>query len=111
MPGYFFARTTLADLWLDGGVIEKASELLFGPECALTRLYPAREVFHISEIRHWAYLCARTNILLGEPEVAEGYRDMLEEMESDSPAVRRLNEMLDDENSMFARLIAEIKAI
>jgi len=109
MPGYFFARTTLADLWLDDGEIEKAAELLFGPECVLTRLYPGREVFHISEIRHWAYLCARTKILLGEPEVAESYRNMLEEMEPDSQAVRHLNEMLYGENSMFARLFAEVK--
>lgn len=109
MPGYFFARTTLADLWLDEGEIEKAAGLLFGPECVLTRLYPVRDVFHISEIRHWAYLCARAKILLGEPDVAESYRDMLEEMEPGSPAARQLNEMLDGDNSVFVRLLAEMK--
>ena len=46
--------------------------MIFGPELVLTRLYPGREVFHISEIRHWAYLCARIKILQGEPEIARG---------------------------------------
>lgn len=111
MPEYFFARTTLADLWLDEGEIERAAELLFGPDCVLTRLYPGRNVFHISEIRHWFYLCARTKILVGEPGVAEGYRDMLAQLEPDSPPVRHLNEMLDGEDSKLVRILAELKKL
>lgn len=110
-PDYFFARTTLADLWLDAGEVEKAAALLFGPELVLTRLYPGREVFHISEIRHWAYLCGRIKILQGEPEIAEGYRDMLAELEPDSEPVRHLNEMLEGETGMLARLIAGFKKL
>jgi len=111
MPDYFFARTTLADLWLDEGQVEKAAELLFGPDCALTWLYPDRKVFHISEIRHWFYLCGRTKILLGEPGVAEAYRDMLEKLEPDSQPVRHLNEMLEGERSMLTRMLAEFKQL
>lgn len=110
-PDYFFARTTLADLWLDAGEVEKAAALIFGPELVLTRLYPGREVFHISEIRHWAYLCGRIKILQGEPEIAEGYRDMLAELEPDSGPVRHLNEMLEGEMGMLARLISEFKKL
>jgi hypothetical protein len=108
-PGYFFARTTLADLWLDRGEIEKASGLLFVPGHSISTLYPARKVFHISEIRHWAYLSARAKILLGEPEIAVGYRDMLEELEPDSPAVQDLNDMLDGEKSGIMRRLASLR--
>lgn len=111
MPNYFFARTTLADLWLDEGEVEKAAELLFGPGCVLTQLYPGREVFHISEIRHWFYLCGRTKILLGEPEIAKGYRDMLEQLEPDSPTVHHLNVMLEGKDSIFIDLLAKFKKL
>lgn len=107
MPGYFFARTTLADLWLERGEVNKAAGLLFGRDLVLTRLYPDRKVFHISEIRHWCYLCARTKIFLGEPDAAEGYRDMLEQLEPDSPAVHHLNELLEGEGSTFTRLLGD----
>jgi hypothetical protein len=111
MPDYFFARTTLADLWLDEGAIEKAAELLFGPGCVLTQLYPDRKVFHISEIRHWFYLCARAKILLGEPRVAESYRDILEQLEPDSQGVRHLNEMLNGKDSLLTSMLANFKKL
>ncbi len=109
LPGYFFARTTLADLWLDRGEIDKAAGLLFVPGHTISSLYPDRKVFHISEVRHWAYLSARTKILLGEPKVAEGYRDMLEQLEPDSPAVQELNDMLDGEKSDIMRMLANLR--
>ncbi len=111
MPDYFFARTTLAGLWLDAGEVEKAAALIFGPGLVFTQLYPGRKVFHISEIRHWAYLSGRIKILQGEPEIAEGYRDMLAELEPDSEPVRHLNEMLEGETGMLARLIAGFKKL
>jgi hypothetical protein len=109
MPDYFFARTTLADLWLDEGAADKAAELLFAPGCVLTQLYPERKVFHISEVRHWFYLCGRTKILLGEPGVAESYRDLLEQLEPDSQAVRHLNVMLEDESSLLMRVLSKMR--
>jgi hypothetical protein len=111
VPNYFFARTTLADLWLGKGEIEKAAELLFGPGCVLTQLYPDRKVFHISEIRHWLYLCARIKIFLGEPRLAESYRDLLDQLEPDSPSVLHLNEMLEGENSMLLHLNARFRKL
>ena len=108
-PGYFFARTTLADLLLDRGQIDKASGLLFVPGHSIDTLYPGRKVFRISEIRHWAYLSARAKILLGEPEVARGYRDMLEDLEPGSPAVRDLDDMLDGEKAVIMRMLANLR--
>lgn len=109
MPGYFFARTTLADLLLDRGKVDEAAGLLFVPGHSISTLYPTRKVFHISEIRHWAYLSARAKILLGEPEIANSYRDMLEQLEPDSPAVRELNDMLDGEKSDIMRMLANLR--
>jgi hypothetical protein len=63
----------------------------------------------ISEIRHWAYLSARAKIMLGEPEIAKSYRDMLEELEPDSLAVQDLNDMLDGEKSDIIRMLANLR--
>lgn len=109
MPDYFFARTTLADLWLDEGAVEKAAELIFAPGCALTHLYPERKVFHISELRHWFYLSGRIKILLGEAGAAESYRDLLDQMEPDSQAVHHLNLMLERANSPLMRFLAKMR--
>lgn len=109
VPNYFFARTTLADLWLDEGAVDKAAELLFGPGCVLTELYPGRKAFHISEVRHWFYLCGRIKILQGEPGAGEAYRDLLEQLEPDSEAVRHLSEMLEDERTLMMRFLSQFK--
>ena len=109
MPGYFFARTTLADLLLDRARVDEAAALLFVPGYSINTLYPGRKVFHISEVRHWAYLSARAKIMLGEREIAESYRDILEELEPDSPAVRDLNDMLDGEKSEIMRMLANLR--
>jgi len=109
MPNYFFARTTLADLWLGEGEIEKAAELMFGPGCVLTQLYPERKTFHISEVRHWFYLCGRIKILLGEMEAGEAYRDLLRQLEPESEAVEHLSVMLEDEMSMMMSFFSKMK--
>lgn len=111
MPNYLFARTTLSELWLEEGEVEKAAELVFTPGYVFTRLYPDRKVFHISEIRHWFYLCARIKICLGEPEAAKGYRDILAQLEPDSPAVRHLDAMLNAKESMAIRVLSEFKKL
>ncbi len=109
MPDYFFARTTLADLWLDEGAVEKAAELIFATGCVLTHLYPERKVFHISELRHWFYLSGRIKILLGELGAAESYRDLLDQLEPDSQAVRHLNLMLERANSPLMGFLAKMR--
>jgi len=109
LPDYFFARTTLADLWLDEGAVDKAAELIFAPGCVLTHLYPERKVFHISELRHWFYLSGRIKILLGELGAAESYRDLLDQLEPDSEAVRHLNLMLKSDHSLLMRFFGKMR--
>ncbi len=111
MPEYFFARTTLADMLLDLGKAEEAAELLFEQSGVLSRLYPGRKIFHISEIRHWCYLCARTKIFLGEPDAAKGYRNILDQLEPDSPPIHHLDEMLEGEEAIITRLLADFKKL
>ena len=109
MPNYFFSRTTLAELWLDENNVEKANELLFGKGCELSELYPDRKVFHISEIRNWCYICARTKILLGQLRIAKNYRDMLDDLEPDSKSIRHLDSMLTSKDTQLLRLLNEMK--
>ena len=105
MPDYFFSRTTLADLWLDENNVEKANALIFGKGCELSELYPDRKVFHISEIRNWCYICTRVKILLGQPQIAKNYRDMLEDLEPGTKIIRHLDSMLSSENTQLIRLL------
>ena len=111
MPNYFFSRTTLADLWLDEQNVEKANDLLFGEGRNLSQLQPGRKVFHISEIRHWCYICARIKILQGQPQIAKNYRDILEGLEPGSQIIRHLDSMLSSEDTQLLRLFAELKEL
>lgn len=110
-PDYFFARTTLADIYLDDFRIEEAAALMFGEGITLTQLYPNREVFHISEIRHWAYISGRVKVMQGEPEAARSYRKMLHKLEPDSPAVQGLDKLIDGDLGTIITLMARMKEL
>jgi len=111
-PDYFFARLTLTDLYLEDAKIEKADELLFGTRMTLTELYPARSVFHFSEVRTWLYLCAKVKFIQGESEMAENFRHLLEKLEPDADAIRHLNKMMKDEEiGILARLAAGMRKL
>jgi hypothetical protein len=108
-PDYFFARTGLADIWLDQGKFDQAAGLMFGPGKVLTLLYPGRKEFHISEIRHWAYVCCRILISQGNVDGARTYRDLLNQMEPGSRAVESLDQLLDGNAGYFATLLARFR--
>lgn len=108
-PDYFFARTALADLCLGLGEIDRATSLLFDPGTSLAQLYPEREVFHISEIRNWAHSCCRTQLALGNVAAARTFRDLLADLEPDSPSVRRLDQLLDGRGGRLSKLIGSLK--
>lgn len=110
-PDYFFARTTLADIYLDYFRVEEAAELIFGEGPLLTQLYPGRDVFHISEIRHWAFISGRIKVMQGDPDAARGYSKMLNDMEPDSPASHSLDELINGDLGKLASLIAEMKKL
>jgi hypothetical protein len=105
-PNYFFARTTLADIWIAEGKYDRAAALLFGPEHVLTRLYPGRKAFHISEIRHWAYVSGRTLIGQGDMEGARIYRNLLAEIEPHSKAVEMLDLYFTEDLSTLGNLLS-----
>ncbi|WP_395743004.1 tetratricopeptide repeat protein [Prosthecobacter sp.] len=111
MPDYFFARTMLAELWLDRLEVEKAAELMFGPGRLLTKLYPERRVFHVSEIRHWFYLGGRINIFQGEMEAARSHRDILAQVEPESVGVKHLDRLLEGENATMMRALAKMRGL
>jgi hypothetical protein len=108
-PDYFFARTTLAELWLDFSEFDKAAELMFEKNAVLTDLYPGRKVFHITEITHWASLCTRIRLCQDEPESAKEFRDILAEIEPSSPVVKDLDYLLSGGKGLLSRMISSIK--
>jgi hypothetical protein len=110
-PEYFFARITLADILLERGEIEQAAELFFGPGHGITHLNPGRKTFHISEIRHWAFVCARIKLGLGEETIARSYRDLLNEVEPDSPVLRQLDSMLNGTHAMMFKAMANMRRL
>lgn len=93
-PEYYFARTGLAELYLKDGRVEEAAALILGPANTLQELYPGQKVFHISEFRHWALLSAKIFLQKGEQEAATSYRNLLDQMEPNSPAVQHLDRLL-----------------
>lgn len=110
-PKYFFARTTFAELLAENDYVEKAAALMFGEEVSLTRLNPGRKLYHISEIRHWALVCAKIKIHQGELTAARSYRDLLDELEPDSRAVEHLDGLLESDLAMLSKLMANIRDI
>lgn len=110
-PDYFFARTALADIWLSQGKFDQAAGLMFGPGKVLTLLYPGRKEFHISEIRHWAYVCCRILIAQGNVDSARTYRDLLNQLEPGSRSVESLDQLLDGKAAYFAKLLAGFRSV
>lgn len=105
-PDYLFGRTTYAEFLLEQDRLDEAEELMMGPGIFFTTLYPNRDVFHVSEVRHWAYLCARIKILRGDPDTARTYRDMIDKLEPDSDVVAHLDSLLDGEFALLSKWLA-----
>ncbi len=93
-PEYYFARTGLAEMHLREGRVEEAASLMLGQANTLQALYPGQKVFHISEVRHWALLCGQILLKTGEIEAAHSYRNLLHQMEPNSPAVQHLDRLM-----------------
>lgn len=110
MPDYFFARTNLAAVRLNQGRAEEAADLILRPECLPNRLEPERKLWHISEIRHWLYLCAKIKIMQGDPDGALSYRDLLAQLEPGCAAVEDLNDLLEGNYAYMTRLLTCLKS-
>lgn len=110
-PDYFFARTTLAELALDANDIETAERLLTGDGVALTTLYPGRKVFHISEVRHWFFVCGKLQLLKGNVEGARAHRDLLAKVEPNSLAVQELDRLMAPKNVGMLQILGALRRL
>ena len=80
---------------------EEALGLGEHPEC----LVPGRTLYHISEVRHYFYLCGRFHLLSRNPDAARSCLKVLRDLESDSPAALHLAKLCDHpERSLLACL-------
>lgn len=81
-PDYLFGKITLANQYIEDGLIEKVPDVL-GPDLELRSLYPEREIFHFVEIL--AYNLSVTNYFLAcdEPKRAQERIEIMEDIDPD----------------------------
>jgi hypothetical protein len=110
-PGYIFGRTTLAEMLLEKGELDEADGIMGGPGAALPFVYPDRKKFHISEVRHWFFIQGKLHVFQDRVESAKSCRDLLHQLEPNSPAVKELDRLLNDENLMMIQLLAGFRRL
>lgn len=93
-PGYLFAQTDKANLYLDNGDTEKAIEVLKG-SYSLKQLYPERDVFHVSEVRALEDVLVRYYCMKQEVKQAEIHLGIMEKVfEEDDPLLQSAKDMV-----------------
>lgn len=113
-PDYIFARTSLADLALENFDIDTAVDLIQPDTETLKSLYPNREKFHISEVRHWHLLVGKIALLRGNLNQTRQCRDLLRHLEPNSPAAAELERLLNGNTETWqakARLMSQFKKL
>lgn len=93
-PDYIFARTSLADMALEVFDLDTAIDLIQPDTETLKSLFPNREKFHISEVRHWHLLMGKIALLRGDLPQTRQCRDLLRHLEPNSPAAAELERLL-----------------
>ena len=92
-PDYLFARLNYAELCRLQGDYEQIAEI-FEHKFDLKLLYPRRKRFHISEVANFMGLIGVYFFETGQPDVAERYYEMLEQIAPDYPMTRLLQSKL-----------------
>ncbi len=110
-PDYLFGRMSLCHLRLDEGDVAGAEQLLFERGDTLPAVCPNVTMFHISEVRHWHYLCARIHLAHGRVSEARELRDFLQELEPDADVIADLDRRLKPGSSKEDRLIAALRKL
>ncbi len=109
-PDYLFARTTLAELLLETGDIDKAERLLGGTAAMLpSAVWPDRKLFHGSEVRHWLFLHGKLCLCKGDINGARICSDALHKLETRSTAAKELDRLLQPDNSSSYQLLGGLR--
>jgi hypothetical protein len=105
-PDYLFSRLTLVELLIEDAHLVAAEELLYQDGRSLPEINPDRPVFHGTEYRLWNIACSTLEIAKGNLEKAQIYRDILSDLEPNSPHLAQL-----DEELAYARIKAKLSGI
>jgi len=81
-PEYLFALVNHCVPLLDGGQVQRVTEILNG-RYDLQQLYPHRNVFHISEALGFYYMMVMYYVKLGKPKPAESLARVMEQLDPD----------------------------
>lgn len=92
-PAYLFGRISYAHDCLRQGKPEKVPELFDG-NYELSLLYPRRKLFHISEVLGFNTVIAWYFHAQGEPDRAEVYYGMMQQLEPGHPNTRFVKQLL-----------------
>ena len=92
-PTYLFAKINLAEFCLQRDEYDKIPEI-FDDKYDLQMLYPNRKKFHISEFVNFMGIMGLYFVGVDQREIAERYNEMLQEVASDYPMAKRLNQAL-----------------
>ncbi len=92
-PKYLFARINQAQLLLAKGEYNKIPAL-FEHKYDLQSLYPNRRRFHISEVVNFMGIMGLYFAKTNEPEIAENYNQILQDLAPDFPIAKMLKREL-----------------
>lgn len=81
-PDYLFGKITLADQYLEDGMLEKIPEVL-GPDLELRSLYPDREIFHFVEVLAYYRTVVNYFLACDEPEEAKARIEIMDRIDPD----------------------------
>jgi tetratricopeptide (TPR) repeat protein len=93
-PRYLFARLTYANVRLAENDLDGVDQIV-EKKFDLQLLYPDRDVFHISEFRAMSQLAITYWIRKGDFEAARKFFEVLEEVDPEGEATRRLRPVVE----------------
>jgi tetratricopeptide (TPR) repeat protein len=100
-PDYLFAQTAQANIYLRDGFPEKALEIFKGAY-TLRQLYPHRTVFHISEVRAFAYFMVKYFCEIGNFEQANLHLQIMQKiLEEDDALLRNAQKLLKKSKALY----------
>lgn len=92
-PDYLFGRIALAEACLRRGEPENIPEI-FGGQFDLTRMYPKRRKFHLSEVLNFLSIVARYHHALGSREQALQAYATMGQLDSEHPSTHQVGSVL-----------------
>ncbi len=92
-PEYLFAKTSYAMMCMEKGETNRVPAV-FDYQFDLTRIYPKRRIFHISEYLSFTGVISLYHSQLGENRIAKRYYKMMKKTDPTHPITRRVKRLI-----------------